>query len=108
MSDNLNKSLLCGIRVGLFLVLLTPLAVTGTFPFPGRETLFPFVVGKAIYARSLIEIVFAGWIVLGLRDPTYRPVRSWVLTVFGVYVLVALAAALAQLAAARADAKATP
>ena len=95
MSDNLNKSLLCGIRVGLFLVLLTPLAVTGAFPFPGRETLFPFVVGKAIYARSLIEIVFAGWIVLGLRDPAYRPVRSWVLTVFGVYVLVALAAALA-------------
>ncbi len=95
MSDNFNKNLLWGIRVGLFLVLLTPLAVTGTFPFPGRDTLFPFVVGKAIYARSLIEIVFAGWIVLAMRDPAYRPVRSWVVTVFGVYVLVALAAALA-------------
>ena len=95
MSDNLNKSLLWGIRVGLFLVLLTPLAVTGTFPFPGRDTLFPFVVGKAIYARSLIEIVLAGWIVLALRDPAYRPVRSWVVAIFGVYVLVALAAALA-------------
>ena len=95
MSINLNKSLIWGIRVGVVLVLLTPLAVTGTFPFPGRDTLFPFVVGKAIYARSLIEIVFAAWIVLAMRDSAYRPVRSWVLTIFGVYVLVALAAAVA-------------
>ena len=53
----------------LGLLLLTPFVVT-----PG--TIFPFVVGKALWSRSLIEIAFALWTVLALTHPGYRPPRS--------------------------------
>lgn len=82
----LPRWLLAGIRGGLGLLLLTPLVVT-------TETVFPYVVGKAVYARSLIEVVFALWSVLALMVPSYRPPRSRLLTLLGVGVLVSLAAA---------------
>ena len=72
--------------MGLFLVLLMPLVVT-------QSTLFPYIVGKAIYARSLIEITFAFWIVLAVRTPTYRPPRSWLLWLFAMFLFVSFMAA---------------
>ena len=41
------------VRVLLLLVCLAPLVVS-------PPTLFPFVVGKALFARGLIEVAFAG------------------------------------------------
>ena len=65
-----------GLRFALFgvlgLLLLTPFVVT-----PG--TIFPFVVGKALWSRSLIEVAFALWAMLALMHPGYRPPRSWLL-----------------------------
>ena len=64
------------LRFALFgvlgLLLLTPFVVT-----PG--TVFPFVVGKALWSRSLIEVAFALWAMLALMHPGYRPPRSWLL-----------------------------
>ena len=35
----------------------------------------PYVVGKALWSRSIIEIVFALWAVLALARPAYPPFR---------------------------------
>ena len=67
-----EQALRAGILGGIVLLLLTPLVVT-----PG--TIFPFVVGKAIWSRSVIEVVFALWVLLAVTTPSYRPPRSWLL-----------------------------
>ncbi|MFN3973997.1 MAG: O-antigen ligase family protein [Dehalococcoidia bacterium] len=82
----MSVALARGIRVGLALLLLMPLVVT-------FQTIFPYVVGKSLYARGLIEILAALWLVLVLWDRSYLPPRSWVLFAFYAYLLVALMAA---------------
>ena len=84
--SKVNKGLLLAIKLGALLILLTPLVVT-------QSTLFPYVVGKSTYSRALIEIVLACWIALALRQPAYRPQRSWVLWLFGIYLVGSLIAA---------------
>ena len=79
--------LLYGIRGGVFLVLLMPLLVT-------TETLFPYIVGKALYSRAMIEIVFGLWVALAYRYPSHRPPSSWLLVAFGAYLAVAVISAL--------------
>ncbi len=80
-------TLLVGILLGLSLLLWMPLVVS-------TSTLHPFVVGKSLYARALIELVAALWVVLLLYDRSYLPRRSWVVAIFGGYVAVALLSAL--------------
>ena len=75
-----------GVLSGIALLLLTPFVVT-----PG--TLFPFVVGKALWSRSIIEIVFALWAALALTQPAYRPPRSRLLIVLAAGLVVSLLAA---------------
>ena len=88
LTTRMQTALLLTIRTGVLLVLLTPLVVTtGTF--------FPFIVGKALYARSIIEVIFGLWLVLAYRYPAYRPPRSWVLLAFGVWLVVSLLAGVA-------------
>jgi O-antigen ligase len=54
--------------------------------------LFPFITGKNFFFRILIEIVFACWVVLALKNPSYRPKFSWVLGSFAIFlVIVAIA-----------------
>ena len=77
------------IRIVLILIMVTPLIVM-TDPLP--STLFPYVVGKALWTRTLIEIAFGLWVMLLLRDSSYRFPKSWTLAVLGVYVLIALLA----------------
>ena len=74
------------IWIGIALILLTPFVVS-------PRTIFPFVVGKALYSRSLIEIVFVSWALLSLFNPSYRPPRSRML------VLLAAALGVAALSA---------
>ena len=61
-----EPALLGAVRIGLALVLLTPLV---TAPW----TLYPFSVGKALWARVLIAAVFALWAVLALAAPALAP-----------------------------------
>ena len=72
-------------RVGILLVLLMPLVITSS-------TLFPFIVGKAIYARIMIEVTFGAWVVLVLVAPKHRPKRSWILIAFGVWLVASIIA----------------
>lgn len=69
------------VRIGVCLVLTTPLVV-------GSNVLFPFVVGKALFARSIIELTFAFWAALVIFHPRRRPARSWVIAAFAAWLLV--------------------
>ena len=78
------------LRTALFcalgLLLLTPFVLS-----PG--TVYPFMVGKALWSRSLIEIAFALWAVLALTHRGYRPPRSWLLLLLGAGLAVSLLSA---------------
>ncbi len=71
---------------GTALLLLTPFVLT-------KETLFPFVVGKALYSRTLIEIVFLAWAVLAYQRAEFRPQRSGILILLGATLVVATVSA---------------
>ena len=68
----LERALLWGIRAGIVLLLLTPFVVS-------ESSVYPFVVGKALYSRALIEVVFGLWALLAVLNPAFRPPRSWLL-----------------------------
>lgn len=80
--------LLLAVRTGILLVLFTPLIVSSGL-------LFPYVVGKAIFARSMIEVIFALWLILLIFYPEHRPSKSWVVIVLGLWLLVSLIASFA-------------
>ena len=71
-AKGLDQHLLWTIVILISLILITPLIIS-------TSTLFPFVVGKAIFARSIIEIIFALWLILVIYYPQHRPSRSWVI-----------------------------
>jgi O-antigen ligase/tetratricopeptide (TPR) repeat protein len=48
---------------------------------------FPFITGKNFAFRILVEIAFAGWILLMLADAKYRPRFSWTAAIFGLFVI---------------------
>ena len=75
-----------GVLAGIGLLLLTPFVVS-------QGTIFPFVVGKAVWSRSVIAVVFALWAVLALANPACRPRRSWVLVALAAGFAVSLLAA---------------
>ena len=59
------------IQCGIFFVPFIPLIVTNSM-------FFPFITGKAFAFRITVEIIFAAWLLLIMRDATYRPRRSLV------------------------------
>ena len=69
--------------MGILLVMAMPLILS-------NDTLFPFIVGKAIYARSVIEVTFGIWLLLIFFYPRYRPSRSLVLGALAVWLLISL------------------
>ena len=74
------------IGTGIVLILLTPFVVT-------PRTVFPFVVGKALYSRTIIEIVFVAWVLLAVFQPAYRPPRSRLLILLGAAFVIAVLSA---------------
>ena len=81
-----ERLLLLPIRAGIALVLLTPLV---TAPW----TLYPFSVGKALWARVLIAAVFALWAILALMHPRWRPPPSALLALLGAGLAAAVLSA---------------
>ena len=81
-----QRPLLAGALLCAALLLLTPLVVT-------LETAYPFTVGKAVYARTLVAISVVLWVPLALADARFRPPRSWLLVLLGVAFMIALLAA---------------
>ena len=82
----LESVLLWGVRAGIVLLLLTPFVVT-------EGTVYPFVVGKALYSRAVIEVVFALWVLLAGLNPAFRPPRSWLLVLLGAGLAWSMVAA---------------
>jgi len=77
----LNKVLSWLIFGGLLLLTVTPLIVS-------TSLFFPFITGKGFFFRIVTEIILALWIILALRDPNYRPRRSWLLAAMSVFLLI--------------------
>lgn len=73
------------VRLGIATVLLTPLIVS-------QSTLYPFVVGKALFARSVITVTFAAWLILIWRNPEHRPAKSLIVYAGLIWLLVSLVA----------------
>ena len=85
--DVLGQSLLIVVFSAVGLTFLTPLVVT-------FSTIFPFIVGKAVYSHILIEVAFGAWILLAWMRPEYRLPRSRIVQALTLYVAVALLAGL--------------
>ena len=79
----LDQQLLWIIVILVSLILITPLIIS-------TSTLFPFIVGKAIFARSIIEIIFALWLILIIYHPQHRPSKSWVIGSLAIGVSVSV------------------
>ncbi len=80
-----ERALLYAVRTGILIVLFTPLVVS-------TSTLFPFIVGKAVFSRTVIEITFAVWVMLAFTYPSYRLGRSWVLVAVAVWIAMSILA----------------
>ncbi len=89
------KILRYALLVGLSFVFFIPFILAdggqafgqGTFlyiPFP--STFFPFIVGKNFVFRIVIEVLFALYILLALREPKYRPKSSLIMWVVGAFI----------------------
>ncbi len=69
----IDKYLKYFIYAGLFLILLVPIIIWET-------SFFPFITGKNFIFRILVELVTGAWIILALRNISYRPRFSWLLS----------------------------
>lgn len=77
----LNRSLFFTTVGLLFAVLFIPL-------FVSNSLFFPFITGKNFAFRIIVELATLAWVVLMLRDKTYRPKFSWLSVAVAVFVLV--------------------
>jgi len=99
MSSYLNissaeKPLLFLIRASILLVLLIPLIVTSD-PLPqNMQTFYPYIVGKALFARLMIIISLSLWLILIINRTEYRPKKSWILSAFTIFLFGSLIASL--------------
>jgi tetratricopeptide (TPR) repeat protein len=78
---NTNKILRGCILAGLFMLPFVPMIIS-------ESMFFPFITGKNFAFRIITEIIFALWVVLAMRDPQYRPKKSWILWAFGLFVII--------------------
>lgn len=84
MSNNQLKYI---ILAGLFAVPFVPLIVASSL-------FFPFITGKAFVFRIIVELIFASYAVLAIRDESYRPKFSWIL---GAMIIFLVAIGLADI-----------
>lgn len=76
-----NKYLRYVVLTGLFAVPFVPLIVSSSL-------FFPFITGKAFVFRTIIEIIFACYLVLAVRDKTFRPKLTWPLAAVLVFSII--------------------
>ncbi len=81
----LNDWLRWGVIIGVLAIFFTPLVRIDLL-------FFPFITGKGFVFRILVEIVFALWLILAMRDPSVRPRmpakggRAWLFVALTVFV----------------------
>jgi len=77
----------------LFLVPFFVLFPIDVWPFNWAQSLFfPFITGKAFFFRILVQVAFAGWLLLALMDEKYRPRWTPITIVIFIFTFVALLA----------------
>ncbi len=81
----MNKILKWVTIAGLFLVPFTPLIISSSL-------LFPFITGKAFFFRIIVDIIFATYLILAVRDPEYRPKKSWISLAVAVFLVITFVA----------------
>jgi len=62
----LERACLLIIKIGTYLILITPLIISGKF-------FFPFVGPKSLYFWALVEIIALFYVILAIFSPKYRP-----------------------------------
>src|ERR1035437_6613632 len=75
----LNRSLFFTVVGLLFAVLFVPLYVNNSL-------FFPFITGKNFAFRIIVELAALIWVILMLRDKSYRPKLSWLSIAVVVFV----------------------
>ena len=86
-TESVDRALLYSIWAGVFLLLFMPLVVT-------TDTIFPYIVGKAVYSRIVIAVVFILWAALAFRNQNFRLRPSWIVVLLAVYLSVSLLSAI--------------
>ena len=79
----IEKSLRYAIYTGLLAVLFVPFITFNDF-------FFPFITGKGFAFRIIVEIVFALWVLLALKNTLFRPHKSGLLLAVGLFILTLL------------------
>lgn len=87
MMNMTDRQLRFIILIGLFIVPFVPLIVS-------TSLFFPFIAGKAFIFRLIVEVVFVCYLILALRDETYRPKFNWI---FGTLLLFLAVVGLADI-----------
>jgi tetratricopeptide (TPR) repeat protein/O-antigen ligase len=83
-----------GIIGGLFLIPFVPFVISDVgstiqhgFYLPFSNLFFPFIVGKNLFFRVIVELIFGLYVLLALREPKYRPHPSLLLYAVGAFVV---------------------
>jgi len=76
-----NNQIRYVILAGLFAIPFVPLIVSSSL-------FFPFITGKAFFFRFIVEIIFACYLVLAIREQSYRPRFSWILGALLTFLVV--------------------
>ncbi|KKT41603.1 MAG: Tetratricopeptide TPR_2 repeat-containing protein [Candidatus Giovannonibacteria bacterium GW2011_GWA2_44_13b] len=53
-----------------------------------NKLFFPFISGKNLLFRAIVEILFALWTYLALKDERYRPRKSWIFICVTAVIIV--------------------
>lgn len=64
----------------VFAVLVIPFIVS-------VELFFPFITGKGFFFRTIVEIGFAAWLLLSMRDASFRPKKTLLLWSFVAFMV---------------------
>lgn len=81
---NLNNTLYKIVLAGVFILPFFPLIIA-------TSLFFPYITGKVLFFRLLVEIIFLAWLILLIRDRAYWPrptiifwsVLFWLIVVLG-------------------------
>src|SRR3989344_171506 len=87
---DINSFLRKALLTGVFCIPVIPLIVATDPLLP--NLFFPYITGKNFTFRILTELLVGGWLILMLRDATYRPHRSLITAAVAILVgIVAVA-----------------
>ena len=70
------------------------IVIGGVFALPlivfivAYSLFFPYIVGKNLAFRIIVEVITGAWLALALANPAYRMKRNWLLGAFALFIVV--------------------